>query len=254
MSQPTSTLIIPTTRLSFHQVIELAWKYFKANWQKIILFTAIFYLPINYILAQVQITESSGWMKQLEYENSYFRLVALLDNTIGAFATLSILYTVRSSLEGKILDVSAALKMALASWWRLFKTNLRLGISLSALFILLIIPSVIYYVYWAFTIMAVVFDDLGGQKALDESKSLVSGKWWSVAGFLLGCLFLQITMVALVGWLGTVLVGVLPTLAFLEPAINLIYDVLDSFFLIALAIYYLNLKSWKETQLVPQNT
>jgi hypothetical protein len=60
------------------------------------------------------------------------------------------------------------------------------GFFLVLLTLLLIVPGVIFYVYWSFATMLVVVEGIKStMPALKRSKSLVKGYWWAVAGRLL---------------------------------------------------------------------
>jgi len=60
------------------------------------------------------------------------------------------------------------------------------GVFLMLLTLLLVIPGVIFYVYWAFATMLVVVEGIKStMPALSRSKALVKGHWWPVAGRLL---------------------------------------------------------------------
>ncbi len=49
-------------------------------------------------------------------------------------------------------------------------------------FILLLIPGIIFSIWFVFTLQARVLDQKKGTSALSQSKSLVAGNWWGVFG------------------------------------------------------------------------
>lgn len=49
---------------------------------------------------------------------------------------------------------------------------------LLGLFLLLIIPGVIYFVYWSLAYFVILDKGITGKKALDYSKNLIKGKWF----------------------------------------------------------------------------
>ena len=48
--------------------------------------------------------------------------------------------------------------------------------------ILLVIPGIIFAVWYSFTTMVVVLEGLRGSDAMRKSKSYVQGRWWGVFG------------------------------------------------------------------------
>jgi len=53
-------------------------------------------------------------------------------------------------------------------------------IYLSVLTLFLVIPGIIFGVYWVFSIFVLVDKDLKGKSILDESKQIIKGNWWRV--------------------------------------------------------------------------
>lgn len=68
-------------------------------------------------------------------------------------------------------------------FWSYLIVSLVSSFFLILLTLLLIIPGIIFYVYWAFATLLVVVEGIKTtMPALKRSKSLVKGYWWSVAG------------------------------------------------------------------------
>lgn len=62
--------------------------------------------------------------------------------------------------------------------WKLFVTMLIQGILLILLFLLLVVPGIIFMVYWYLSTYVVLDQHLSGMAALKKSKALVTGNWW----------------------------------------------------------------------------
>ncbi len=83
-------------------------------------------------------------------------------------------------------------------------TSLLLAVLNGLLYLLLIIPGIIFSVYWAFTLMAVALSNKKYMEALSYSRSLVNNRWWMTAAYLLlmgfivgvGMLILMLPVVA----------------------------------------------------------
>jgi hypothetical protein len=74
--------------------------------------------------------------------------------------------------------ISQARPLVAPLWW----ASILVGALVILGFILLIIPGVIFAVWYSFTIMVVVLEGLRGSEAMRKSKSYVQGRWLAVAG------------------------------------------------------------------------
>ena len=76
-------------------------------------------------------------------------------------------------------------------------------------FILLIIPGVIFAVWFAFASFIFVAEGRTAVQSLSASKVLIKGKWWDVAArlFVLGLVTSLLSMIPLVGWLFSILLS-----------------------------------------------
>lgn len=89
---------------------------------------------------------------------------------------MAIAYVVKNKIDGKAVNLEKALRKALSRWGSALGTNILMGIFLFGLTLLLIIPGVMYYIYWIFVPLVVILKNKGGQDALDYSKKIVEGR------------------------------------------------------------------------------
>jgi len=61
--------------------------------------------------------------------------------------------------------------------------SMLMGLALFGLFILLIIPGVIFAVFWTFAPYILILENKGISESMSESKKLVTGRWWKVFGY-----------------------------------------------------------------------
>lgn len=85
-------------------------------------------------------------------------------------------------------------------FWRYIGLVIVSGIFLLGLFLLFIVPGVIFLVYWVFATYILIDQDKRILESLKESKRIVKGRWWRVFGFVL-LLALIIAVVSLVAGL-----------------------------------------------------
>jgi len=99
---------------------------------------------------------------------------------------LSLLYsiTIIRVLHEKRQGVDLTLSQAISKGWSHFGSaillSLLMGIALVLLYLLLIIPGIIFTIYWMFAIYALVIDNKGVGESLTFSKKIVSGSWWAM--------------------------------------------------------------------------
>jgi hypothetical protein len=157
-----------------------------------------------------------------------FALVLVLVALVGNFwFEASQLVAVREARS--IVDIKKSLKEGWASWasyaWvfvlvglavaavpslfiilgRIFQISL-----LSILGFILLIPGIIFAIWFFFSEYALIFDGFKGVAALKRSKGLVQGYWWAVFGrlILMGLITFAFSFVPLVDSIGSFLAGI----------------------------------------------
>jgi len=105
--------------------------------------------------------------------------------TQGVFGILAIAVSVRFVAAERAQEKRTCWQLldeALACWGRFFKTNLLGGLVVIGLLFCLVVPGIVWAGFYAFTTYCVVIDGMRPIAALAESKRLVRGAWWEVAG------------------------------------------------------------------------
>ncbi|MBX4187181.1 MAG: hypothetical protein KW802_02925 [Candidatus Doudnabacteria bacterium] len=76
---------------------------------------------------------------------------------------------------------SDSFKAARSSFWRYIWTSFLLGLILFLGFVLLVVPGIIFAVWYAFAGMIVIVEGISGMDAIRQSKTYVKGRWGKVA-------------------------------------------------------------------------
>lgn len=92
----------------------------------------------------------------------------------------------------KNVNFSDSLKLGLSKLVPIFLLMMLTVLIVVGGFILLIIPGIIFMVWFAFSQFALINENLGVIKSLKRSRELVRGKWWDVFGRLLFLLLISI--------------------------------------------------------------
>jgi len=67
-------------------------------------------------------------------------------------------------------------------FWKFFGLSILTGILVSLWTLLLIIPGIIFGIFYSFALYLLVFEDVKGLNAVKRSQALVTGYWWAVFG------------------------------------------------------------------------
>lgn len=120
--------------------------------------------------------------ENLDFSNylygSGFIVLSLVMVVFGIFTKSATLFSVVKS-ERNIKEVY---KMGWKMLWKYFAATFFLGIVISLGFVLLIIPGVIFAVWYSFTIFIVFDKNQSVFLSLRESKKLVKGRFWKIFG------------------------------------------------------------------------
>lgn len=217
------------------RILSESWKYFTENFKLILLITLIIYIPIDIIISALPIKEG---LEGIEIE---IRIIQILEGLIGIIATMAIAYLIKNKIDGKTLSFAEVLKKSLSRWGSVVLTNILFGIFIIGLSFLLIIPGIIYLIYWIFTNYAVILNEKYGNEALKYSHSIVKGRWWKVFGY---SILFGIIMI-ITGILVSIPFAFLPFNFATDVLNSLFIDIAFSFFTVAYTVFYINFDATK---------
>jgi uncharacterized membrane protein len=240
---------ITTRVLSVGDLVGGAWAVFRSRFRAILLITLAVYIPVNILLAFVpvdQLVDEYG----IRGFRIYMQIMRILEGFIGVVATMATAVVVDAAIRNETVSPGAALRAAVSRWLSVIGTSILARLILIGLTLLLIVPGIIWAVYYSFIVYVVILRGLGGKKALDYSKSLVKGRWWRILGISVVLWFLG-TIVAL---LPVLPFFVLPDHAVLGILSDTLVDLVSSFFLVAYTIFFLNMDGVRPSERVPAPT
>jgi hypothetical protein len=99
---------------------------------------------------------------------------------ISLWSGLAMMFVLKEGSSN--IGAKDALRLAWPKIASYFWVSILVGLVNLAGFILLIIPGVIFSIWFGFSLWAFASEGLKGKKALARSKQLVSGNWWGVFG------------------------------------------------------------------------
>jgi len=230
------------------QIISESWKIYKAN------FSSVTFLALAAALVQVGLSLILTYGFGADEKNFIPNfLVAILAAVAELIAMMAIAYLVKTRIEGGRAGFGDSINAATARLWPLVTTDFIRVIFTIGLLFLLIIPGIIYGVYWTFAAYAVLFCGKSNMEALRYSKSMVEGRWGGVFWRSLG-IGLVVGAVYLLFWLAAFLIFAVTNIEFSEDdmsstggsIITLANAFLNAFYYTATVVFFLNFDATKK--------
>lgn len=229
---------------SIEKILSEAWKIFKENFRLISIIVLLIYVPMNIINSGLVLitgvaAEAVGSLELAEILTAL--IFVILNGLIGVIMVMAIMYAAKSRRENREVDYKECFQVSLSRWWPAIYTNIMLTIFLISLFILLIIPGIIYSVYWTFALCAVVLCHKSGMDALDYSKAVVQGRWWTIWWY-----SLALGMISVAIYVGIDFFSLLfPPHPFSLFIFDLMINIVSAFFIVATTVFFLNFDETK---------
>ncbi|HRH23553.1 MAG TPA: hypothetical protein PK295_02905 [Candidatus Magasanikbacteria bacterium] len=147
-------------------------------------FLALMFLPVLFIGMTKFSLDLIGLVYGVVSLNSMLWVVgSVLMSLVSLWFTLAYMIAFADIDSGKMPEkIQVYLKKTRSLIVPAFGLTILVGLIVLGGFILLIIPGIIFSVWFVFTLQARVLDQKKGTNALSASKSLVAGNWWGVFG------------------------------------------------------------------------
>jgi hypothetical protein len=179
----------------FEDYFNQSWKEYKTNFKSIFKFVLIFYglfLILRFLVDVIWVgfdEKVRDFVLNPEIGKSMFEAsvsylsISFLLSIIGILLSLFISGGILAvSLKGKRFRFEDIVSEGKSFYFRYFWFNIVLGIFLVGLFLLLIIPGIIFSIYWIFGVYVLYDEREGILKSLKKSRNIVRGRWWGVLG------------------------------------------------------------------------
>ena len=228
------------TEYSLAKMISEGVRIFKDIWQLILIIVLAVYIPVRTVLFFTLTPEESKLGETL-----FSSLTGVIEGFFGIIAVMAVMYAAKSRIDNQEVGFKQCLKKSLSRTPAAIYTNIILTIFLIGLFLLFIVPGIIYSVYWSFVLYAVVLCSKSGLGALAHSKSIVQGRWWTVLWYSLVLGILSLLMYIVVGFLSFFL----PAHFLFEIIAQAAADIVSMFFVVVFTIFFINFESTREEKL-----
>ena len=235
MEMVTDVQRIRTHQMGIFELFREGWKYYSANFLRILLIIICIYIPINTIVLLIPVHESL-LDDPVRLTQLYARIYQGFETLIGCIATVGIAAIVEGAISGTNLSWGDAMRKGFSRWGSAVGTSILAGFILLGLTLLLIVPGIIWTVYYTFWLYVVALRNIGGKTALDYSKNLVVGQWWRILGIII--------VIALADLITNLIVGIpswfLPDNLILNVLSDTTLDVISGLFTVTSIVFFLN--------------
>jgi hypothetical protein len=137
----------------------------------------------------------------------FFLVFIILSIIVGSWSQTFIYQSIYQAAKGKPLSIRKMLQLAWPKWFSYFLASLISGLLIFLGFILLIIPGIIFIVWFFLVPYVVVVEEASPIEALKRSKKTVRGHFWEVLGRLALLFFFPALLAAILvrlGFIGTI--------------------------------------------------
>ena len=237
-------------RLGLGKVIATGWHIFWANIRVVLPLLLIVYLPINVLLEWIPVDQFAGgdtW-QTLKVE---VRLAQLADLLVGSVAVMGLAKVVESFASGQPISWRQALNHGVSRWSAALGTSALGGLIVLGMTFLLIVPGIIWGLYYVFVLFVVALRGISGKEALDYSKRMVKGQWWRVFGYIFAIQSLALGLAMLLGVLFSFMgdsMAVYVLIGTLGNGVNLLFMCMTLVFFLDNDVEYRNLWALKKEE------
>jgi hypothetical protein len=185
-------------------LVKKSWELFKANWKKYVVYQLIaliglivpiialvvvfFKENLNELSSYVSVSGDIDPEKALEIAKNFFTNPAILLLMVLIFVISSVInlgyskYIYQKFLGKDEVSIKESLGFAIDNFFPYLFASILVGLSVFGGLLLLVIPGLIFAVWFIFFTVVFIGEDLRGTAALKRSKDLVKGYFWPVAG------------------------------------------------------------------------
>ncbi len=250
----TSADIYPR-EFAIKEILFISWEIYKSHYAALFPLAFVVYLPLNIFLAffpignivEFDASKYDSWFKIFGTMNlavylSFFGNVALavalrLRLYNGDYKIKSVFREITNKYCSNIFANTLILAIVFIS----FNLWMYCSVIYPVVFMVLLIPIVVYLVYWSFSIYVFSFKDVNLYQSMKSSYAIVSGRWLKVFIYVAAFIFLSVITSLTVGlpysyMHDTIIMRILYT--------NLI-SVITSYFVVAFIVFYVNFDDTK---------
>lgn len=188
--------------MGFTSAFEKSVKDFKNNFKSLFLGVLLFIAIPTLIVSLINILFVGSPIydvsEQQDFSLTHIFLLVIFVIISGILFLIFNSGVIKASLKKNKFSLKDITYFGKKSWLKFLGGIIVFFLFITGLFFLLIIPAIIFFVYWIFYQYVLFDEEKGILYSLKRSRSLVKGKWWSVLGYILfACVFAVILQIIL---------------------------------------------------------
>jgi hypothetical protein len=177
-------------KISFGKILGKSWEDYKSNFYSIFKFMLVF-VGIPSLMISVLLLILSFSIEWFIPSYSIYLILSLFISLffLLLFFIILILFADASligiSLEKSRFNFKEMIKIGRSFYLKYIGFTIVVSLFLIGLFLLLIVPGIIFSIYWIFAVYVLYYEKKGILSSLKRSREIVKGNWWKVFGYLL---------------------------------------------------------------------
>jgi hypothetical protein len=256
MNEETMAYNIKQYEYTMTDILGHSWEIFCQQWKPLLAIFLTFILVYNVCISLITIWFNPQWqaiaqppfnfsaMLHVFLNMMLYAMLAGLIFVLGVIAINKITALAAANQEIRLKDIYS---FSFRKFFPYLGTSIITMIFLIVLFILLIVPGIIFAVFWSFALFTVVLKDKFGIHALKESKAVVQGRWWEIVGMMI----VFVLIIAVVQLPINLVFAFTPTSSFLFVFLhNLLSSIVNVFFYVLLTIWFINYDMFRKSGVV----
>ncbi len=183
----------------FGELLKAAFDSYKKNFKTVAALSAVAVAPWLVFWLGTPDNQADD-LSGLTFLTSIALLVYIVASII---VTIALYYLADDKHPDK--SVSGLLKLSLSKFIPILWISILVGLATIGGLILLIIPGIIFAIWFSLTTQAVLFEDKRGVQALKQSREYVRGRWWAVFGRIILLILVMILAAIIVAAIASIL-------------------------------------------------
>lgn len=169
--------------LSAIELLEKSWNLFKNGWRSLVPYMVLLFVPtLALSILGIVGAKLATWSPNSVMPTNVIVLVAYVASLVFSIWVTVALTKALGTLEAgaPAEDWQAVFNATAPHMWPFIYTSILAGLVVIGGTLLFIVPGIIFAVWYAFVLYAVVLDDKRGMEALRASKAVVTGRWLAI--------------------------------------------------------------------------
>lgn len=165
-------------RLGVGQILDQSINVVKDNFGLLFTLYAVTVMPFNFISAYLQSTARTGHGNADPSAGLILIVVGLLGGVAGIIFNAAVIHGVAALFISRPTNVGECIKAGLSRFFPLLWTGILTGLAVGIGLILLLIPGLIFAIWFCLAQEISVLEGVNGGDAMGRSKKLMAGNFW----------------------------------------------------------------------------